>query len=149
MIVLVDYATPSHFDSTSDATNVSVATNLRRQVRFHGTVRAHGFILRVALRALGQLIWSDDTWLGESAILDPVITVHPDRVFFEAFSQDQSAYGALIVDPKLFDTIGDVVTGTTNRNPLLTWSKSPTSASVFWIRRSMSKSSGTTLKMVR
>jgi predicted ArsR family transcriptional regulator len=114
MIVLVDYATPSHFDSTADATNVAVATNLRRQVRFHGTVRDHGFILRIALRALGQLIWSDDTWLGESAILDPVITVHPDRVFFEAFSQDQSAYGALIVDPKLFDTIGDVITGTTN-----------------------------------
>ena len=114
MIVLVDYASPSLFDSTADATNVAVATNLRRPVRFHGRVRDQGFILRIALRALGELIWSNDMWWGEAAILDPVITVHPDRVFFEAFSQDQSVYGALIVDPKLFETMGDVVTGTTN-----------------------------------
>jgi len=114
MIILVDYASPSLLDSTADATNVSMATNLRRPVRFHGHVRENGFILRIALRALGELIWSDDTWLDQAAILDPVITVHPDRVFFEAFSQDQSVYGALIVDPKLFDTMGDVVTGTTN-----------------------------------
>jgi hypothetical protein len=114
MIVLVDYASPTLLDSTSDATNVSIATNLRRPVRFHGFVRNHGFILRIALRALGELIWSDDTWLDQAALLDPVITVHPDRVFFEAFSQDQSAYGALIVDPKLFETMGEVVTGTTN-----------------------------------
>lgn len=114
MILLVDYASPSLFDTSADATDVTVATNLRRPVRFHGRVREHGLMLRFALRALGELIWSDDTWYGEAAILDPVITVHPDRVFFEAFSQDQSAYGALIVDPKIFETIGDVVTGTTN-----------------------------------
>jgi len=114
VIIFVDYASPSLLDSTADATSLSVATNLRRPVRFHGHVREHGFILRIALRALGELIWSDDTWLDQAAILDPVITVHPDRVFFEAFSQDQSVYGALIVDPKLFETMGDVVTGTTN-----------------------------------
>jgi hypothetical protein len=114
MIVLVDYASPSLLDSTADATNVSVATNLRRPVRFHGRVREHGFILRIALRALGELIWSDDAWVDQAAILDPVITVHPDRVFFEAFSQDQSVYGALIVDPRLFETMGEVVAGTTN-----------------------------------
>lgn len=114
MIVYVDYASPSLLDSTADATNVAVATNLRRPVRFHGRVRDHGFILRIALRALGELIWSNDMWFGEAAILDPVITVHPDRVFFEAFSQDQSVYGALVVDPALFETMGDVVTGTTN-----------------------------------
>jgi hypothetical protein len=114
MIILVDYASPSLLDSTADSTNVSMSTNLRRPVRFHGHVRENGFILRIALRALGELIWSDDTWLDQAAILDPVITIHPDRVFFEAFSQDQSVYGALIVDPRLFDTMGDVVTGTTN-----------------------------------
>ena len=26
-------------------------------------------------------------------MLDPVITVHPDEVFFECFSQDESTYG--------------------------------------------------------
>ncbi len=114
MIILVDYASPSLLDSTSEKTDVSISTNLRRPVRFHGFVRNHGFILRIALRALGEVIWSDDSWIGEAAILDPVITVHPDRVFFEAFSQDQSAYAALIVDPAVFETMGEVVTGTTN-----------------------------------
>ncbi len=47
-------------------------------------------------------------------MLDPVITVHPDRVFFEAFSQDQSVYAALIVDPAIFEVQGEPVTGTTN-----------------------------------
>lgn len=114
MIVLVDYASPSEFDSHGEETRVGLATNARRHVRFHGTVREHGFMLRIALRALGEAIWSDDTWLSASAILDPVITVHPDRIFFEAFSQDQSVYAALIVDPKLFEAHGEVVTGTTN-----------------------------------
>jgi len=114
MIILVDYASPSLMDSTRDATSVAFSTNLRRPVRFHGLVRDHGFILRIALRALGEVIWSNDSWEGLAAILDPVITVHPDRIFLEAFSQDQSAYAALIVDPKLFETMGEVVTGTTN-----------------------------------
>jgi hypothetical protein len=114
MIVLVDYASPSVLESTRDATTVGLATNLRRQVRFHGLVRQHGFILRIALRALGEAIWSNDTWLAQSDLLDPVITVHRDRIFFEAFSQDQSAYVSLIIDPSVFETMGEVVTGTTN-----------------------------------
>ena len=32
-----------------------------------------------------------DAWF----VLDPVITVHPDEVFFECFSQDESSYGRL------------------------------------------------------
>ncbi len=114
MIIYVDYASPSEFESRADATTVGLSTNLRRPVRFHGTVREHGFMLRIALRALGETIWSNDTWLSQSAILDPVITVHPDRIFFEAFSQDQSIYSALIVDPALFETHGEIATGTTN-----------------------------------
>jgi len=114
MIVLVDYASPSLLESTRDATTVGLSTNLRRCVRFHGVVRQHGFILRIALRALGEAIWSDDTWVSQSDLLDPVITVHRDRIFFEAFSQDQSAYVALIVDPAVFEPMGEVVCGTTN-----------------------------------
>ena len=114
MIVYVDYASPSEFESTGDATKVGLSTNARRPVKFHGIVRDHGFFLRIALRALGEVVWSDDTWQAMSDILDPVITVHPDRIFFEAFSQDQSTYGALIVDPQIFESIGDVHTGTTN-----------------------------------
>ena len=115
MMVLVDYASPSMFSSTRDATTIGLSANLRRPVRFHGLVRKHAFILRIALRALGEAIWSDDTWLSQfDLVLDPVITVHPDRIFFEAFSQDQSAYVALILDPELFEAMGEVVTGTTN-----------------------------------
>jgi SWIM zinc finger len=114
MIVLVDYASPSVLESTRDATTVGLSTNLRRRVRFHGLVRQHGFILRIALRALGEAIWSNDTWIDQSDLLDPVITVHRDRIFFEAFSQDQSTYVSLIVDPAVFEPMGEVVTGTTN-----------------------------------
>ena len=114
MIVLVDYASPSVLDSSREATTVGLSTNLRRRVRFHGRVRQHGFVLRIALRALGEVIWSNDMWFGQSDLLDPVITVHRDRIFFEAFSQDQSAYVALIIDPCVFEPMGEVVGGTTN-----------------------------------
>ncbi len=70
------------------------------------------------MRALGEAIWSNDTWVSEgelrSWVLDPVITVHPDRIFFEAFSQDQSVYAMVIAHQEMFATDGEVVTGTTN-----------------------------------
>ncbi len=114
MIVLVDYASPSVFESTRDAASLALSTNARRPVRFHGVVRQHGFNLRIALRALGEAIWSNDSWVASTDLLDPIITVHPDRLLFEAFSQDQSVYAALIVDPSIFETEGETVTGTTN-----------------------------------
>jgi hypothetical protein len=114
MIVLVDYASPSVFESTREEASLALATNLRRPVRFSGIVRRHGFNLRIALRALGEAIWSNDTWIPGLDVLDPIITVHPDRIFFEAFSHDQSVYAALIVDPAVFEVDGEVVTGTTN-----------------------------------
>ena len=83
-------------------------------MRFHGVVCRHGFNLRIALRALGEAIWSNDAWIAGSDMLDPIITVHPDRIVFEAFSQDQSVYAALIVDPAIFETEGETVTGTSN-----------------------------------
>jgi hypothetical protein len=112
--VVVDYASPSVFESTRDSAVVGLAANARRPVRFHGRVARNLFPLRIALRALGEVIWSDDAWYGDGAVLDPVVTVHPDRLFFEAFSQDQSAYGLLIIDPASFETEGELRTGTTN-----------------------------------
>jgi len=102
------------FESTRDDASLALSTTDRRPVRFHGVVRQHGFNLRIALRALGEVIWSNDTWVATSDLLDPIITVHPDRILFEAFSQDQSVYAALIVDPSIFETEGETVTGTTN-----------------------------------
>jgi len=115
--VFLNYATPSAFTSERDRALLGMAANARRPVRFHGRVVKHTMLLRFALRSLGEAIWSNDTWLSDAdiiSLLDPVITVHPDRIFFEAFSQDQSAYAMLILDPALFETDGDVRTGTTN-----------------------------------
>ena len=118
MIAAFDYASPSVFESGRERALLGVSANARRPVRFHGRVTRNLPLFRFALRTLGEAIWSNDTWViqGEfgSWILDPVITVHPDRVFFEAFSQDQSVYAMVVLNPEMFATEGEVVTGTTN-----------------------------------
>jgi hypothetical protein len=111
------YAGPSQF---TDGT-LGLSTDEMRPVRFHGRVVEHIHSLRLALQTLGELVWSDHSWMTEEEytlflekVLDPVITVHPDRVFFEAFSQDQSAYGVVIADRGIFESAGEVRCGTTN-----------------------------------
>ena len=47
-------------------------------------------------------------------VLDPVITVHPDEVFFECFSRDESSYGRLSAGFDVFENIRDFACGTTN-----------------------------------
>lgn len=47
-------------------------------------------------------------------LLDPVITVHPDEVSFEAFSRDESTYARLAARFDLFDKIDEFECGTTN-----------------------------------
>ncbi|MEO0043113.1 MAG: hypothetical protein RL329_2561 [Bacteroidota bacterium] len=51
-----------------------------------------------------------DTWF----VLDPVITVHPDEIFFECFSQDESSYGRLGCSYEVFKNINEFECGTTN-----------------------------------
>lgn len=51
-----------------------------------------------------------DAWF----VLDPVITVHPDEVFFECFSQDESTYGKLSSSYNVFTEINELKCGTTN-----------------------------------
>ncbi|WP_225782823.1 SWIM zinc finger family protein [Xenophilus sp. Marseille-Q4582] len=51
-----------------------------------------------------------DAWY----VLDPVITVHPDRLLFEAFSQDESSYCAVSVSHNVFERTGEMACGTTN-----------------------------------
>jgi hypothetical protein len=118
MIVVVDYATPSAFRAERDRAELGLTANRRRPVRFHARVKDRVLFLRMALRALGELIWSSDMWLSSSEFasffLDPVITVHPDRVFFEAFSADQSVYGLVIAERDVFEPEGEVRCGTTN-----------------------------------
>ena len=51
-----------------------------------------------------------DAWY----VLDPVITVHPDEIFFECFSEDESSYGKLSCRYEVFEKISDTAYGTTN-----------------------------------
>jgi len=51
-----------------------------------------------------------DAWF----VLDPVITIHPDEVFFECFSQDESSYGKLSCSYNVFTEINEFSCGTTN-----------------------------------
>lgn len=51
-----------------------------------------------------------DAWY----VLDPVITVHPDEVFFECFSEDESSYGKLSCRYDVFEQISETAYGTTN-----------------------------------
>jgi hypothetical protein len=47
-------------------------------------------------------------------VLDPVITIHPDELFFECFSQDESTYGKLGCNYNVFKQLDDYKCGTTN-----------------------------------
>ncbi|MGI9471752.1 MAG: hypothetical protein ACR2NZ_09490 [Rubripirellula sp.] len=47
-------------------------------------------------------------------ILDPVISVHPDRMFMEVFSKDEGTYANLSIDIDAFDLQAEPVCGTTN-----------------------------------
>lgn len=47
-------------------------------------------------------------------VLDPVITIHPDELFFECFSEDESTYGKLSCNYNVFDQLDDFKCGTTN-----------------------------------
>jgi hypothetical protein len=51
-----------------------------------------------------------DAWF----VLDPVVTVHPDEVSFECFSQDESSYGRLACSHEVFAHLGETAFGTTN-----------------------------------
>ena len=51
-----------------------------------------------------------DAWY----VLDPVVSVHPDVVLFEVFSQDESSYGRVTVPTDRLDTFGETRFGTTN-----------------------------------
>ena len=51
-----------------------------------------------------------DAWF----VLDPVITVHPDELFFECFSQDESTYAKLSLDYNQFERVEEFACGTTN-----------------------------------
>ena len=52
--------------------------------------------------------------LAVAILFDPVITVHPDEVFFECFSKDESSYARLGASYEVFKEVGEFACGTTN-----------------------------------
>jgi hypothetical protein len=109
--IAIAYASPSAQHSTRERTELTLAANLLQPVAFHAEVAQHGTLLRLALRAFGQALWGPEHRLpGAMAlnpVLDPVMTVHPDRIGIEAFTQDMGAYVSLQIDPEVFRQLGE------------------------------------------
>ena len=65
-----------------------------------------------ARRKYFEHIWQNQWELNY--LFDPVVTVHPDELFFEAFSKDESSYARVGVRYDLFQRIDAFECGTTN-----------------------------------
>lgn len=86
---------------------------LRRELREIGQERdkVMGPYMKSKREYFNYLYEKDkDAWF----VLDPVITVHPDEIFFECFSQDESTYGKLGASYNNFKQINEFECGTTN-----------------------------------
>lgn len=79
--------------------------------------------MRLRKSMAGQSAWQAQQayfeWLarndpGAWLVLDPIVTVHPDRLLFEVFSKDEGAYAQLGVDWSAFELAGTPTYGTTN-----------------------------------
>lgn len=109
--VSLAYASPSTLHAQGGRNELTLAANLLQPVALHAEVAQHGAMLRLALRTLGQALWGPEHRLpGARAlnpVLDPVLTVHPDRIGLEAFTQDQGAYVSLQIEPEVFRLLGE------------------------------------------
>ncbi len=117
MEVALAYDHRTSLVTTAESAALDIAANLRRSpVAFRGRVK-EPLLLRQLMLALHRCIVSDMRWLDEDIwrwMLDPVITVHHDQIFFEAFSNDQSTYARLSVPLTAFEPEGEINYGTTN-----------------------------------
>lgn len=87
-----------------DRSQYAAFMQMRRSHQHSGLFRAHQAYYR---------------WLAQNdptacCVLDPVITVHPDRMLFEVFSKDEGAYAQLAFDQALFESAGEAVYGVTH-----------------------------------
>lgn len=111
------YATPSAFESRKNDSLLGLSTARDRGVSFRGRVRPDAvFLVRTALRAAFEVLWQFEYWNSTYAFAppDPVVTVHPDKLFFETFSHDRSAHVLLSLDRTLFEQIDEVSCGTSH-----------------------------------
>jgi predicted nucleic acid-binding Zn finger protein len=117
MEVALAYDHRTSLVATAQGAAFDLAANLRRSlVAFQGRVK-EPLLFRQLMIALHQCIVSDLRWGDEDMwyrMLDPVITVHHDQIFFEAFSNDQSSYARLSAPLSAFEPEGAISYGTTN-----------------------------------
>lgn len=92
------------------ATEIKSLTETLREVRAQYNSKVGPF--ESAKRQYFDYLYKRDynAWF----VLDPVITVHPDEIFFECFSQDESSYGRLGSSYEVFKNINEFECGTTN-----------------------------------
>lgn len=117
MQVTLAYRAPSVIEMGSESL-FNFAPNIKREpVFFQGGLR-DPLLVRDALLNLHDVVTSDfDTRLTAedwNRILDPVATVAPDQLFFEAFSQDESSYGRVALRPGVLAGVERWESGTTN-----------------------------------
>src|SRR5262249_6507620 len=113
MIALsLSYAAPSTVSVNGDTVSLGLCGDERRRVRFRARVQREALFLRLALQALASVVWSYDRFDHDGEYidfsLDPVVTVHPDRVIFEAFSPNLSACARVEADRDIFAPEGEV-----------------------------------------
>jgi hypothetical protein len=117
MEVALAYDHRTSLVTTAQGSAFDLAANLRRSpVAFQGRVK-EPLLFRQLMVALHQCIVSDLSTIDEDIwhwMLDPVITVHHDQIFFEAFSNDQSSYARLSAPLSVFEAEGEISYGTTN-----------------------------------
>lgn len=114
MQVTFAYQTRTDVVTNMNTSALDFATNTRRRpVSFQGIVK-EPVLMRQMMIALHEVIIGDYRWQGRGWLLDPVITVHPDELFFEAFSNDGSTYVRLSADNEAFDVEYEPTYGTTN-----------------------------------
>lgn len=111
---------PLAFREAASALYAIVGSDLRYVPKDRAVYTAY---LRLRRETAGMGLWQAQqhyyAWLYRNdplaaLILDPIVTVHPDAVFLEVFSKDESSYGALSIRREAFETSGEVACGTTN-----------------------------------
>lgn len=87
----------------------AVRNRLQEMNRHAGSILQPFYTARS--KYFNHLYYNDrDTWI----VLDPVISVHPDEIFFEGFSEDESSYGKLSCSHNVFTNVSEKAYGTTN-----------------------------------
>lgn len=105
-----------HGSSGLDADVLRLAPNLRRDpARLHARL-VDPLAFRDSLLALHDVARSELFVSAEEIVkrLDPLITVTPEGVFFEAFSLDESSYGRVALRPGALEGLRETSYGCTN-----------------------------------